>query len=226
MDYKLNKIAFFILLLLPYWAVAQSDLPAGFVYLEDSITSLQYELQYHSEDNFVGRCIDGYYSDRVIVTRQAAIQLIKIQKELSESGLSLYVFDAYRPQDAVDQFVLWAKDLKDTLRKQDYYPDVKKSQLFNQGYISSHSRHSSGSTIDLTIAHRDGRLLDMGSSFDFFGEISHVDYHDLTELQQKNRQLLQSIMSKYGFRSYSKEWWHFTLRNEPYYDQHFNFSVH
>ena len=205
---------------------AQVPLPDGFVYLEELIPNLQYDLKYHSEDNFIGKCIHGYYGDRIIVTKKAAKQLVKVQRKLNESGLTLFVFDAYRPQRAVDQFVSWAKNLNDTLNKSKYYPEVDKNRLFKEGYISSHSRHSSGSTIDLSIAYMNGELLDMGGIYDFFGERSHVDYIEISEQQMKNRNILQSIMKQYGFRNYSQEWWHFTLRGEPYRDQHFDFDVY
>lgn len=201
-------------------------LPNGFVYLEDVDASIQKELRYLSNNNFIGSKIDGYKNNCVIITEQAAHQLKKVQAQLLKEGLSLKVFDAYRPQDAVNHFVKWAKVLSDTLMKQDYYPKVPKSQLFNQGYIASKSGHTRGSTIDLTIVDvKTGKELDMGSPYDFFGVQSHPFHSDLSKEQKENRMLLRKMMLENNFKPYENEWWHFTLRNEPFRNTYFNFPV-
>jgi D-alanyl-D-alanine dipeptidase len=142
------------------------------------------------------------------------------------SGLSLKIFDAYRPQQAVDHFVRWAKVMNDTLMKQLYYPDVQKSELFTLGFIASKSGHTRGSTVDLSIVDvKTNKEVDMGSSYDFFGEKSHPFYKKITEAQMKNRMLLRTIMIKNGFIPYDNEWWHFTLKDEPYPTTYFNFLI-
>ncbi|WP_434035343.1 M15 family metallopeptidase [Formosa sp. 4Alg 33] len=217
------KITFFCFLISFY---AFSQLPKGFVYVQDVVPSIQLELRYCTDYNFVGQPIYGYNNAVGIVTSETANALKKVQTELETQNLSLKIYDAYRPQEAVNHFITWAKHINDTLMKPHFYPDVNKRDLFKDGYIASKSRHSSGSTVDLTIVNAEtGEHLDMGSPFDFFGEPSWVAYANLTEVQKHNRMLLQRVMQKHGFRSYSKEWWHFTLRNEPFKNQYFNFPV-
>ena len=162
----------------------------------------------------------------MIVTKKTAYALKKVQQILLKKGLSLKIFDAYRPQQSVDHFVRWGKVLNDTLMKKKYYPDVPKSKLFEQGYIALKSGHSRGSTVDLTIVQRtSGKELDMGSIYDFFGEESHPSFKKINTHQQKNRLYLREIMLKNGFKPYEKEWWHFTLKKEPFPKTYFNFPV-
>ncbi|RIA10367.1 D-alanyl-D-alanine dipeptidase [Flavobacteriaceae bacterium MAR_2010_72] len=204
----------------------EAQLPEGFVYAKDVIADLDVELRYFSSHNFVGDTIEGYKANKLIVTFETANALKKVQNELQQQNLCLKVYDGYRPQRAVNHFIEWAKDLADTINKQEFYPDVDKRFLFRDGYIASRSGHSRGSTLDLTII--DGitsEPLDMGSPYDFFGEQSWVAYEQITEAQKQNRQLLQSIMLKHGFRNYPQEWWHFTLRDEPFPDTYFDFEV-
>ncbi len=215
----------FICLLLTVSACAQK-LPKGFVYLTEVDPTIQSELRYISHNNFIGKPIDGYKKNTLIVSKPAAVALQKIQKKLLKLNLSLKIFDAYRPQQAVDHFVRWAKAPSDTLMKQQYYPKVPKSKLFKLGYISSRSGHTRGSTVDLTIVNtKTGKELDMGSSYDFFGKQSHPFYKNINPIQQKNRLFLRKIMVENGFRPYDYEWWHFTLKNEPFPKTYFNFPI-
>ncbi|MEM9681437.1 MAG: M15 family metallopeptidase [Bacteroidota bacterium] len=203
-----------------------SQLPEGFIYVKTIIPDIDVELRYYSTNNFVGDTIDGYESNRLIMTEASALQLKKVHDELQQQNLCLRVYDAYRPQRAVNHFIRWAKDLNDTINKSRFYPDVAKRNLFKEEYIASRSGHSRGSTVDLTITDGEtGEPLDMGSPFDYFGERSWVNYEHITKEQKKNRQLLQSMMLKHGFRNYSKEWWHFTLRGEPFKNTYFDFIV-
>lgn len=189
-----------------------------FVFLDTVLTSAQYDVRYAGTNNFVGDTITGYECDRLILTRQAAIALAKAEKSLAKEGYGLKIFDTYRPQRAVNHFQRWAKDEGDTLTKRIFYPQVDKRVLFDLGYISSRSGHSRGSTVDLTLYRlSDGREVDMGAPYDFFGEVSHHDFSDLTPSQLSLRQLLKSHMHAANFRPYSKEWWHYTLRDEPYW---------
>lgn len=206
---------------------SSSQLPKGFVYVTDYIPDITIELRYFCSDNFIGTHIDGYEAEKCILSLPAAKALQKVQSELKKQNLGIKVFDTYRPQRAVDHFRRWARDLNDTLMKQDYYPNVAKKDLFRLQYIATESRHSSGSTIDLTIIDLETKKeLDMGSSYDFFGEISWVAYQNLSKKQLQNRKLLQEVMLKNGFRNYPKEWWHFTLRGEPYRNQYFDFPIY
>jgi len=204
----------------------KQTLPDGFVYAKSVIPDLDVELRYFSENNFVGDTIDGYKANRLIITKNTAEKLKLVQEELQKQNLCLKVYDGYRPQRAVNHFIRWAKDLNDTIKKQQFYPEVNKKNLFKAGYIASRSGHSRGSTIDLTITNGEtGEPLDMGSPYDFFGEVSWVAHEALTDEQKKNRQLLQTVMLKHNFRNYAKEWWHFTLRWEPFPKTFFDFEV-
>lgn len=204
----------------------EQKLPRGFVYLRKKVPSIQSELRYLSSNNFIGRPIDGYQGNKVIISKPTAYALQKIQQELATKYLGLKIFDAYRPQQAVNHFVRWAGILNDTLMKARYYPEVAKSALFKKGYIASKSSHTRGSTIDLTLVDlRTGKELDMGSPYDFFGIQSHPYYPNLTKKQQRNRMLLRAVMLSYGFAPYENEWWHFTLKEEPFPSTYFNFPV-
>jgi D-alanyl-D-alanine dipeptidase len=199
-------------------------MPVEFVYVDQVIPT---DLRYRLSDNFLGRPVNGYLGTRAILTRPAAQALAKIQAELHRQGLGLLILDAYRPQRAVDHFVEWAKDLSDTKKKESYYPDVHKTELFAQGYIAARSGHSRGSTVDVTVVSLSlpHQQLDMGSSFDFFGQISWFDATGLSSEQQANRSILKSVMVKHGFIPYNQEWWHFTLSSEPFPDTYFDFEI-
>lgn len=203
-----------------------AQVPDGFVSIQSTIPEVQYDIRYAGKNNFLGRPVKGYQKAEAYFTKEAAAALKKVQAELNTKGLGLKVFDAYRPQRAVNDFIAWAKDLSDTINKRTFYPDVPKSELFKRGYIASRSGHSRGSTIDLTIIDlKTGKELDMGGPYDFFGEISHHHYTGITAAQQANRKLLRSVMEKHGFKPYDVEWWHYTLRNEPYPETYFDFVV-
>ena len=203
-----------------------AQIPDGFVYLSDIAPSIKQEVRYAGRDNFVGQPIDGYLSGTIILSKPAARALVKVQEELRKADLGLKVYDAYRPQRAVDNFVSWARNASDTLMKRQYYPNVPKSELFKRGFIASKSGHTRGSTVDLTLIDLNtGEECDMGGPYDFFGPLSHHDYEALSTEQRSNRKFLKSIMSTHGFRAYSKEWWHYTLRGEPHPDTYFNFEV-
>lgn len=204
-------------------------LPEGFVYAEDMVPDLKLELRYYSDHNFVGERIAGYLEPRCILTRQAAEALKKVQAELKPFGLGLKVYDAYRPQRAVDHFVRWARNVDDTRNKAGFYPQVDKKNLFSEGYIAEKSSHSRGSTVDLTIVvlqgDSRGEELDMGTGFDFFGPESWPDNPSMSAEQRAHRALLQVLMTRNGFVPYPQEWWHFTLKDEPYPASYFNFPV-
>jgi len=182
------------------------------------VTDMFLNIRYASSDNFVGTKIDGYEASKCLLTKEAYTQLKEVEQELNKEKLHLLIYDCYRPTRAVDHFVRWAKDLEDTKMKVQYYPNVKKSELFEKGYIAHRSAHSRGSTVDVAIAE-----LDFGTPYDYFDETSHTFSKEVSEEAQKNRLYLHNIMSKYGFKSLDEEWWHFTLMYEAnknrYYDK-------
>ena len=201
-------------------------LPEGFVYLDEAVPDAVIDLRYATENNFLGVRVDGYVSDRAVISIPAAQALAEVQTDFKRFGLGIKVFDAYRPQTAVNHFVRWAQDINDTKNKAQYYPDVDKADLFKLDYIAERSGHSRASTVDLTlVSSSDGQELDMGSGFDFFGVESWPEHPDLSAQQRANRMLLQQVMTRHGFKPYPKEWWHFTLINEPYPDTYFDFLV-
>ena len=214
------------------WLLADEPvgtLSKGFVYADEMIPDLHLDLRYAGTHNFVGEPIDGYRKVRCIMTEEAAKALKKVQEELRPFGLGIKVFDAYRPQMAVDHFVRWASVVQDTRMKAEFYPDVDKRNLFKDGYIAAKSGHSRGSTVDLTIIPLGGgdagRELDMGSGFDFFGLSSWPDSLQVGPIPRAHRLLLRMVMEKHGFKPYPQEWWHFTLKNEPWPETYFNFPV-
>lgn len=220
--------AFMLMIKAP--AYAQDEvMPEKFVNLEEVIPDIKIDLRYYSGNNFIGKRIDGYHADKALMTRKAAKALKKVQDDLGDFGLSLKIFDAYRPQRAVDHFVRWAEDIDDTKMKTIFYPWVSKKDLFEKGYIAAKSSHSRGSTVDLTIVPRDASPLadglDMGSGFDFFSEKSWPDSIAVSPQARANRMLLQTLMKKHGFVPYSKEWWHFTYKDEPFLDTYFDFPI-
>ena len=218
---------------------ATQSLPSGFVYLAAMVPQAQQDMRYHGANNFVGRPVAAYEEARCILSEPAARALQAAQTELKPLGMTLKVFDCYRPQAAVDDFVRWGRDLKDQKTKTEFYPDVPKEALFLRGYIAEKSGHSRGSTVDLTAvvvnAERasqvvrgpliDGMDVDMGTPFDWFGEQSHTDNAALSPDIQHNRQWLRALLQRHGFRNLPEEWWHYTLNDEPYPEQYFNFSV-
>ncbi len=197
-----------------------------FVYAKELIPNLRSDLRYFGSNNFVGKPIDGYNEPKVILTKEAVNALKKVQDELERIGFGLLIYDAYRPQLATDHFVRWSEDHTDTLMKSEFYPNVDKKDLFELGYISKKSGHSRGSTVDLTIVSLKTRhILNMGSPYDLFDEKSNVEYPNITKNQHALRLLLKRRMEKHGFKSYEKEWWHFTLKNEPFPDTYFDFPI-
>lgn len=206
--------------------VHYSEDASGFVMLADVVPDVILEIRYYSTYNFIGARVDGYEAPVALCTREAAEALAKAADTLRGLGYRLKVFDAYRPQAAVDHFVRWARNPGDTATKAFFYPLLPKNQIMQQNYLSSRSGHTRGSTFDLTLFDEAaGREVDMGGVFDYFGERSHPDYKGLTSEQLSSRLLLRKVMMQAGFRPLATEWWHFTLRNEPYPDTYFTFPV-
>ena len=202
-----------------------SNLPEGFVYINDLDNRINIDLRYSTENNFTGKVIDGYRSNKAIISAEAAMALIQVQNDLDQMNLSLKIFDAYRPQMSVNYFINWSNNPVDTINKSIYYPKIKKSELFPLGYIAERSGHSRGSTVDLTIVDNTTfKELDMGTPYDFFGPESATNFIEITDKQRSNRLLLLETMTRNGFKNYSKEWWHYTLKEEPFND-YFNFVI-
>jgi D-alanyl-D-alanine dipeptidase len=222
----------------------------GVVDLKSINPDILVEAAYSSDWNFIGRPIDGYKSNKCYLTSKAAKALSEVQKDVSKQGYSLLVFDCYRPQRAVNQFVSWTKDTSDSKMQSVFYPDEVKKDLIKRGYIDSKSGHSRASTVDLTLvrtgkfqskdfnlkakAVNDCRIsqkvedtgqVDMGTTFDCFSELAHTANLSIPEKSQKNRKILKSAMEKQGFANYPKEWWHFVLKDEPYKSDYFDFEV-
>ena len=200
--------------------------PSGFVLLADFVPNIIQEIRYYSTYNFIGERIDGYEEPCALLTREAARALKSVSSEMIVQGFRLKVFDAYRPACAVKHFVLWGIEDTDIRMKPYFYPELEKQELFVKGYIASQSSHSRGSTVDLTLLDMEtGKEVDMGSPFDLFSEVSHPDYKGVTEEQYENRMMLQRVMMRNGFEPIDCEWWHFTLKDEPYPNTYFEFPV-
>lgn len=209
-----------------YTTLTAGGLPDGFVYLDDVIPDITIELRYAGYNNFVGQPIDGYKSERCIISADAAYALKRAQGVLNMFGLGLKIYDAYRPKRAVDHFIRWAGDATDTKMKEQYYPTIPKSELFEKGYLGKKSGHTRGSTVDLTIIDLEsGEELDMGSPYDYFDEKSNTLYSNITAQQKANRMMLKMVITDYGFNPYKNEWWHFSLQDEPFPETYFDFVV-
>jgi zinc D-Ala-D-Ala dipeptidase len=227
---RARLLRFLILLLiaaqLAAGAAAAQERHPGFVDAAEVVEGLQFDIRYYGDHNFVGRRIDGYEAPLCLLTREAASALAAVQRDLAFIGLGLKVFDCYRPARAVAHFVRWARDVSDQARKAEFYPEVDKRNLFKEGYIAARSGHSRGSTVDLTLVRlSDNRALDMGSPFEFFGTRSWPADRSVAMDARANRRILAAAMMRRGFRPYNKEWWHFTIANEPFPNTYFDFPV-
>lgn len=220
----------------------------GFVYLKDIDSSIIQSVRYYSTENFLGKRVNGYEANTIICSHELAVKLKSINTNLKSQGYKIVVYDAYRPQMAVSHFASWASEAADILTKNDYYPTLDKSTLFDLGYISKRSAHSRGSTVDLTIMKitndlsnitrsvrqlgngeeipfLDDNTLDMGASFDLFHDVSHHDTPLISKEHHNNRNILRNIMKAHGFKEYSKEWWHYVLDSEPFPQTYFDFVI-
>lgn len=208
-------------------APSLSTTPGSFVRITEVVPDAILEIRYYSTYNFVGDRIDGYEAPEAFLTREAANALAEVSDYVKAKGYRLKIYDAYRPQKAVDHFVRWSQVISDTRMKPYFYPELEKAVLFDRGYIARKSGHTRGSTVDLTLFDMStGKELDMGGTFDYFGELSHPDYRKgITQTQYDNRMILREAMLRFGFRPYDSEWWHFTLKDEPYPDTYFTFPV-
>ena len=225
--------------------IHKSQFSQTFVTLTEAVPDAILEIRYYGTYNFVGERIDGYLEPTALLTNEAAQALKAVSDELIAKGYRLKIYDAYRPQRAVDHFVRWAEDVSDVKMKPYFYPDLDKSVLFEQEYIMAKSGHTRGSTVDLTLFDMaTEKEVDMGGTFDWFGPESHPDFcgnpetgqyngdnsksptgRSITEEQFQNRMILRRAMLNHGFKPLDSEWWHFTLKNEPYTDTYFDYPV-
>lgn len=233
-------------------AISEIAKSKGFVELSEIDPTIIISLRYITNENFVGKPVNAYKKPILLLTKQAAEALKKVQADVKKDGYCLVVYDAYRPQQAVNHFVEWGTDIVDNVKKESYYPRVDKDKVFELGYVANRSGHSRGSTVDLTLI-EDGKTVknvtevkrqlldgftinflddgtvDMGSSFDLFDAASHHENSLVPEKYKKLRTYLKNMMEKHGFKTISEEWWHYTLKNEPYPanddNSYFNFPI-
>lgn len=224
----MKKIFIIALIFLSYMQITfasqisydKSDFAPVYTMIDDAV----YDIRYYSSNNFTGNRINGYNAPVAYMTKESLKALTLAAEDLRKQGYRLLIWDTYRPQKAVDNFVEWINNPNDAGDKT-FYPKLKKSKLVKGGYIAEKSGHTRGSTVDLTLIKKDGSFVDMGGTFDLFSEISHPDYKKLTKEQKQNRKILYDAMIKAGFQGIDSEWWHFTLKNEPYPDTYFDFDV-
>ena len=240
----MKRIVLFLSALAIFVSCTKETRSSGFVTLTDAVPDAILEIRYFGTYNFVGDRIDGYLEPTALLTKEAATALKAVSDDVISQGYRLKVYDAYRPQMGVDHFVRWAADVTDTRMKEFFYPDLDKSVLFEQDYIMAKSGHTRGSTVDLTLFDMSTeKELDMGGTFDWFGHESHPDFcgnpetgeydaaaaaadpRGITEQQFRNRMILRAAMLRHGFKPLDSEWWHFTLKAEPYPDTYFTFPV-
>lgn len=229
---------------------SSNSLPDGFVYVRDLIPDIQISLRYASDENFQGHIVNGYLANVSILTRAATLALKEVQTKAKSQGFELVIYDGYRPQKSVNQFVNWSESVNiNETKKSFYYPRVNRNETFQLGYIAKKSGHTRGSTIDLTIIssgkrvqnplnpiqrnlsddfsifYLDDGTVDMGSSFDLFDQASHTNSTLVNGTHHKRRMYLKNLMDQAGFDNYANEWWHYTLRNEPFPDTYFDFDI-
>ena len=226
-----------------------SSPPAGFVYLHDVAPTIVQDMRYAVSNNFTGHVLPGYQAGECILRTEVAYALSRVQTSLKPMGYSLKTYDCYRPARAVRSFGDWAHDLTDSASK-DYYPRLAKTRLFGKGYIARRSSHSKGVAVDLTlvrlpaiaqpdhdptlrrascIAPLDERpfdtSIDMGTAFDCFDVRSHTNHRAINKQARANRQRLKSIMRRFGFANYHREWWHYSYRKRRYPRVYHDFPI-
>lgn len=196
----------------------------GFVDLCEAVPGVQCEIRYATAHNLTGHPLAGYHAARAVGTKEAADALKIAYAAAQKLGFGLLIYDAYRPQKAVSDFVTWSQEEETGETKAEFYPELNKPDLFPMGYIARRSGHSRGSVIDLTLT-RDGVPVDMGTGFDFMSDKSHHGWKVLTEEQLHHRAILRAVMAYAGYDAYECEWWHYRLMDEPYPDTYFDFDI-
>jgi D-alanyl-D-alanine dipeptidase len=199
---------------------------ADFVFVDEFVPGIRWDAKYATWDNFTGRPVDGYLANRIVGTRALCTALENARDRAAALGLGLLLWDGYRPQRAVDRFVRWSRQPEDGRTKRRHYPNIDRAEMIDKGYVATRSGHSRGSTVDLTLYHlATGELVAMGGDHDLMDAISHHGALGITPAEAENRRQLGSIMAACGFDRYDCEWWHYTLRDEPYPDTYFDFPI-
>jgi len=199
---------------------------ADFAYVDELVPGVRWDAKYATWDNFTGRPVDGYEANRIIGTKALCTNLETARETAASLGFGLLLWDGYRPQRSVDSFVRWSQRPEDGRTKRRHYPHIERTEMFERGYVAAKSGHTRGATVDLTLFHLGtGDLAAMGSDHDLMDEISHHGARGITAAETSNRACLRGIMEASGFHPYAHEWWHYTLRDEPYPDTYFDFPV-
>ena len=199
---------------------------ADFVFVDEFVPGIRWDAKYATWDNFTGKPVDGYLANRIVGTKALSAALKKAQEKAEVLGFGLLLWDGYRPQRAVDCFLHWSKQPEDNRTKLRHYPNINRSEMFAKGYVAAKSGHTRGSTVDLTLYQlATNELLPMGGNHDLMDSLSHHQAKGITPVEARNRQHLCSIMEACGFNSYDREWWHYTLKEEPYPETYFDFPI-
>jgi zinc D-Ala-D-Ala dipeptidase len=197
-----------------------------FVFVDELVPGVRWDAKYATWDNFTGKPVDGYLANRIVGTRALCAALHRAQEEAASLGFGLLLWDGYRPQRAVDRFIRWSNEPEDGRTKQRHYPNIDRAAMFELGYVATRSGHTRGSTVDLTLHHlATGELAPMGGDHDLMDPISHHGATGVEPVAAENRRQLRSVMERCGFGAYDREWWHYTLVDEPYADTYFDFPV-
>ncbi|WP_420000181.1 D-Ala-D-Ala dipeptidase VanX [Streptomyces boninensis] len=198
----------------------------GFVFVDELAPGIRWDAKYATWDNFTGKPVDGYLANRIVGTRALCVALEDARQKAEYLGFGLLLWDGYRPQQAVDCFLRWAEQPEDGRTKPRHYPNIERPEMFEKGYVAVKSGHSRGSTVDVTLYHLgSGELAAMGGGHDLMDTISHHGAKEISQGEARNRHLLYSIMLSAGFTAYACEWWHYTLKDEPYPDTYFDFPI-
>jgi zinc D-Ala-D-Ala dipeptidase len=198
----------------------------AFVFVDEHVSGIRWDSKYATWDNFTGKPVDGYVANRIVGTRPLCAALQRARGKAASLGFGLLLWDGYRPQRAVDSFLRWAQQPEDGRTKPRHYPNIERAEMFEKGYVATRSGHSRGSTVDLTLYHlATGQRAPMGGDYDLMDEVSHHGARGIAAVDARNRRCLRSIMEACGFSSYDCEWWHYTLRDEPYPDTYFDFPI-
>ncbi|MGW3495679.1 D-Ala-D-Ala dipeptidase VanX [Streptomyces sp. NPDC001020] len=197
-----------------------------FVFVDELVPGIRWDAKYATWDNFTGKPVDGYLANRIVGTKALCAALEMAQEKAGSLGFGLLLWDGYRPQRAVDCFVRWSQQSEDGRTKPRHYPNIDRSDMFEMGYVATMSGHSRGSTVDVTLYHLGtGELSSMGGGHDLMDSLSHHGATGIEQVEARNREHLRSIMEDCGFSSYECEWWHYTLKGEPYPDTYFDFPI-
>ncbi|MFH8609997.1 D-Ala-D-Ala dipeptidase VanX [Streptomyces sp. NPDC018029] len=197
-----------------------------FVFIDEYMAGVRWDAKYATWDNFTGKPVDGYLANRIVGTRALCAALQSAREEAASHGFGLLLWDGYRPQRAVNSFLRWSRQPEDGRTKHRHYPHIDRPEMFKNGYVAAKSGHSRGSTVDLTLYHLEsGDLAAMDGDHDLMDSVSHHGAEGISRAAADNRRRLRSIMETSGFSSYACEWWHYTLKDEPYPDTYFDFPI-